>query len=257
MRISRLLTYPWPLRLAFTFKLRSWMRGFAREHYYQCVKSAATEARALGILEISVIEFGVAGGNGLVELEKICRYVLRETGVSIRSYGFDLGSGLPPPIDYRDTPWKWGEGWYAMDRAVLEARLESTKLVIGDCAITIKSFFHDFCPPPIGAVMFDLDYFSSTEQALEIFHKGEDVNYLPRIHCYFDDLGTIPSVGVPLAIANYNAKHARQRLEQNMRTAHLPDPYALGWKLFEHHDFDHPLYKRQIKQRAELPLTRR
>jgi hypothetical protein len=39
-----------------------------------------------------------------------------------------------------------------------------------------------------------------------------------------------------------------------MRTAHLPDPYALGWKLFEHHDFDHPLYESLIKQRAgELP----
>jgi hypothetical protein len=36
--------------------------------------------------------------------------------VDIELYGFDSGSGLPPPLDYRDMPHYFRAGLYEMDR---------------------------------------------------------------------------------------------------------------------------------------------
>jgi len=47
-------------------------------------------------------------------------------------YGFDSGSGLPPPRDYRDMPYYFRAGLYQMDRQALERNLKLAKLVIGD-----------------------------------------------------------------------------------------------------------------------------
>ena len=56
---------------------------------------AAAQARALGYTEVSLIEFGVAGGRGLLALEDIADVVSSMTGVRSCVYGFDTGSGLP------------------------------------------------------------------------------------------------------------------------------------------------------------------
>ena len=53
----------------------------------------------LGYDRISVIEFGVAGGNGLVALESCARQAAELSGVAIDTYGFDTGTGLPKPTD--------------------------------------------------------------------------------------------------------------------------------------------------------------
>src|SRR5213075_2807982 len=48
--------------------------------------SAAAVAAALGYERISVIEFGVAGGNGLVALESCARQAAELSGVAIDTY---------------------------------------------------------------------------------------------------------------------------------------------------------------------------
>lgn len=53
--------------------------------------------------KISAIEFGVDGGNGLLAMENIAQEVEKEVPVEFEIYGFDTGSGLPEPIDYRKT----------------------------------------------------------------------------------------------------------------------------------------------------------
>ena len=56
------------------------------------VLQAAHLAATLGIRRISVIEFGVAGGNGLVALERASERAEAESGVQIDVHGFDTGT---------------------------------------------------------------------------------------------------------------------------------------------------------------------
>ena len=76
------------------------------------VYNAGTLARNLGLRGITAIEFGVAGGNGLVALERIAQEVARHLSIEIAVYGFDTGEGMPDPADYRDLPYVWSRGFY-------------------------------------------------------------------------------------------------------------------------------------------------
>ena len=83
-----------------------------RPAYLVGVLAAAEQALAQGVSAISVIEFGVAGGEGLIALQNEAAAVESETGVEIKVYGFDMGPhGLPRFIgDYRDHPDAWQAG---------------------------------------------------------------------------------------------------------------------------------------------------
>jgi hypothetical protein len=54
--------------------------------------------KTLGHERISVIEYGVAGGNGLRMLEEHAKKIESILGVKIEVYGFDTGKGLPQPL---------------------------------------------------------------------------------------------------------------------------------------------------------------
>ena len=179
-----------------------------RPHYGFCVYHAALLAAMLGHRRISVIEFGVAGGNGLVNLEEHGCEVERVTGVACEIYGFDTGRGLPPPTDWRDLPYLWKEGFYDCDVERLRQRLSTAQLVLGDVAETVKDFVARN-PAPIGAVMVDLDLYSSTAAALKMF-QDPSVNCLPRVFFYLDDITGEPLqayneyTGELLAIREFN-----------------------------------------------------
>jgi hypothetical protein len=81
-------------------------------------------AKRLGHSKISVIEFGVAGGNGLVNLEMHVSEIEKLLNVEIDIFGFDTGGGLPPPKDYRDLPYYWKPGYFAMDEEKLRKKLQ-------------------------------------------------------------------------------------------------------------------------------------
>jgi len=155
--------------------------------YAHLVFEAAKAAMNLGIKRITVIEFGVAGGNGLVQLEDIGIKVERYTGVSIDVIGFDTGTGLPEITDYRDLPYVWQSGQYPMDIQLLKSRLEKANLVLGNISETLENFIVDFNPAPIAAISFDLDLYSSAKDALKLLQSHEKY-FLPRVLCYFDDI---------------------------------------------------------------------
>jgi hypothetical protein len=69
------------------------------------VYRAADLAHRLKVPAISVIEFGVAGGQGLFELEKLAQLMGAHFAVPISVIGFDTGTGMPDPVDYRDLPY--------------------------------------------------------------------------------------------------------------------------------------------------------
>src|SRR5262245_23699479 len=170
-----------------SYKNKLYYATLDRPPYGHCLLHAALLARKLGHSAMSAIEFGVAGGNGLIALEKHAAKVTGETGVAIMIYGFDTGHGMPPPRDYRDLPYLWTAGYFAMDVSKLKSSLKTSRLILGDVADTVRNFPGTERPPPIGFIVFDLDYYSSTVEAMKIFDT--DYKYLlPRVVCYVDDM---------------------------------------------------------------------
>ena len=208
---------------------------------------AAEEAAKLGYAGITAIEFGVAAGHGLLALERHAAEVSRITGVSIEIAGFDGGAGLPPPTDYRDAPFFWSEGSYPMDETLLRERLDRAELVIGDVSETVGKFLDDrrdaLLRNPIGFVSFDLDYWSSTVAALEVFRGDADL-CMPRVTCYFDDTPwTIEDVGEQRAIDDFNAETHGRKIRRPIGLR-LFVPFEPVWaeQIFQAHLFDHPKY---------------
>ena len=111
-----------------------------RAAYAFCLYYATLEAKRLGYSRISALEFGVAGGNGIIALQTYAREIKRELGIEVEIYGFDSGAGLPKPRDFRDVPYLWQTGFYPIDETKLRARLEGSQLVMGDVADTAKTF---------------------------------------------------------------------------------------------------------------------
>lgn len=222
------------------------MGAIERPHYAYIVYQAADLARRLGKDRISVLEFGVAGGRGLLNLEMQADRVKQITGVTVEVYGFDTGEGLPPPIDHRDLPNVWRAAHFRMDQEALRKRLRHAKLVLGNVTQTVPGFAESHSPAPIGAISFDLDYYSSTIDALRIFDLPAEFR-LPRVFCYFDDiyssdLGHVsPGAGVPLAINEFNSDVSRRVLSP---LTHLEFSYAPAkrWhrQIYSFADFGHP-----------------
>ena len=253
--LKDILAYPYPLRVALFRGLRRLRNKYSRSHYYYrtvfneverpeygyCIYRAAMLAKSLNQSRISIIELGVAQGSGLMSIEKHIKNIKREIDMEFDVFGFGLEVGLPKPEDYQDMPFKWWEGRFEMDTESLKKKLKHTKLILGDVKETIKTFF-DVYPDtaPIGAVFFDMDYYSSTRDSFALFRDSK--HYLPRVYCVFDDiLGTNEFIGELKAIKDFNDAHSKKKFAK---------PYGLFaerqhvWneKIFTFHDFDHDQY---------------
>jgi hypothetical protein len=234
----------------------------ARPAYGHCLLQSAMVAKKLGHTHISAIEFGVAGGNGLVALEDHALRVERETGVRVSVYGFDTGTGLPPPGDYRDLPYMWQEGYFAMDVPRLKTQLRSATLLLGPVENTLPAFFREREPSPIGFVSFDLDYYSSTRAALRVF-ESEPRFLLPRVACYFDDVvGDVQwayneFTGELLAIREFNEAHDAIKISRVRGLRFWRDRIPRLWheQIYVAHMFAHPEYGRPTSSVTQLPLA--
>jgi hypothetical protein len=194
-----------------------------------------------------VLEFGVAGGNGLRALEAAAASVESLFGVEIEVFGFDSGVGLPAPADRRDAPFALRGGEFSMDEARLRARLRRSELVLGPVTDTIGTFL-ERRPSPIGFAAFDLDYYSSTMQALAVM-DADPAHLLPRVFCYFDDLLWYPWTqfnGERAAIADFNAGHEHRKISPlcGLRYSLPGSEFKLPWPdlVYVAEMFDHPLY---------------
>ncbi len=129
-----------------------------------------------------------------------------------------------------------------MEKKKLPKRLARSKLVIGEVAQTLPSFVQTQDPAPTGAIVRDLDFYSSTKQTLKLFdfHRA---HVLPRTFTYFDDLIGNATVlyneytNVLLAISEFNKSHDEQQL---YKTTYLTaGPYAETWghQSYVYHDF--------------------
>jgi hypothetical protein len=234
-----------------SFEFRLALDALPRPAYGYGVYHAAQLAARLKIPEIAVLEFGVASGAGLVEMERVAAEVARVSPTRIKVYGFDTGVGLPEHSDYRDLPYIWRRGHYEMDVAAVKRRLRGAELVLGNVTATVPQFLAKL-DVPIGFISFDLDYYSSTTAAFGVF-DGPDSCYLPRVLCYFDDIVGSDSqlhcedVGELLAIAEFNRSPSGHRIRpiHGLSSKRLL-PSAWAPQMFAYHRFDHPRYSEYI-----------
>jgi hypothetical protein len=238
----------WKRKPVGSFDLRCRFDIFSRPAYAYGVQQGAYLASRLGLPAISVIEFGVAGGRGLVALEEIARLASRAYGVKIEVYGFDRAVGLPKTADFRDLPYTWEEGFFEMDVDELRSRLTEARLVLGDIADTVPTFVDTHDPAPVAFVSIDLDYYSSTVDALRIFDVPES-RVLPRVLCYFDDLVGEDHVlqndlvGEALAINEFNLDRKECKvLPVTGLSAKRVLPADWNDSMLAMHRFDHPNY---------------
>ena len=249
---ARIVQKAWRRKPLGSFELRCRLDIFERPNYAYGVYQGALLAKRLGLEAISVAEFGVAGGRGLIELEKVAREVAVVTGVRVEVYGFDRGKGLPEVSDYRDLPYTWRKGFFEMDVPELEQRLSAARLVIGDIADTVPTWLDRYSPAPLAFAAVDVDYYSSTADSLGVFDL-EPKSRLPRVMCYFDD--TVGEdhvlqnrhVGELLAIDEFNAAHPRTKIEP-IHGLRAKRDLPADWNdaMYAVHDFDHPQYDQYV-----------
>ena len=99
-----------------SFEFRLKINALKRMQYAYICFHAAKLGKKLGYKKISIIEYGVAGGQGLLILEEHIKEIEKFFDIEIDVYGFDTGEGLPDPIDYRDLPYHWKKGFYSMNQ---------------------------------------------------------------------------------------------------------------------------------------------
>lgn len=233
-----------------------------RPHYGYIGYHAAALASELGLSSVSLIELGVATGNGLLSLERHSQRIEDEIDVTVEIYGFDSGEGLPKPKDHRDLPYTWGEGDFDMDESQLRSTLGRSNLRIGDVAETIPKFVNENNHAPVGAVFVDLDYYSSTLVALEELFNLSDLFVLPRVPMYFDDVALgfltqyIPQIGARQAIKEFNADRTSEVIGKiQFSSAEQANTQIRPERLYSYHRFDHDEYTTHIGPRnKQIPF---
>ncbi len=240
--LLRLMGYEKPLRVAL-LKLFSLKYKSFRPHYETILLEASLEAKKLGYDEITILELGVAGGNGIISLEKYSKNIEKKLKIKINIFGFDTGKGLPDTNLKEDVPFIWKKGQFKIDKDKLEKKIKS-KIYFGDIKETIKDFAK-INPKNISAIFFDLDLYSSTKSFLENIEIWGSFT-TPRVYCYFDDLFHHNYIsnfnGELLAIKEFN--NVNKNFKIGTHIDHVADfkfPLAKNL-LYTFHNFNHKDY---------------
>jgi hypothetical protein len=220
--LSRIMEEP-PFRLLSYFLLKRFAKSTAtidrwgtvdRPHYFAGVLAAAKQAMSEGVPEISVFEFGVAGGNGLVALQECAETIEGETGVKIRVYGIRHGRGTARALRrLSGSSGPLASGRLPDGRAETAAETQAANsLVLGRIAATLPQFVAS-SPPPTGFIACDVDLYSSTKDVLQLLSlPGRRM--LRRVPMYFDDVDFIFNhrfAGELLAIEEFNRRTRSSR----------------------------------------------
>jgi tetratricopeptide (TPR) repeat protein len=231
-----------------------------RANYAYCLLKGARLASKLGVDRISVLEFGVAGGNGLLALEDYADVTKELLGVEIDVVGFDTGEGLYEPEDVRDMPYFFSAGNYAMDVPALRSRLRSAELILGDARETFADFL-DQDRPPIGAISFDMDYYSATVGVLSrMGDESKDDAFLPRVPLYFDDVVGKRNqdyndfTGELLAIQHFNEVSGTVKVAEDRYFRRLPLNLVWHHSMYLMHRFQHPHYETNVSAATSSSL---
>ena len=230
--------------------LRNGSVNLGKLNYALSLIHSVDQALMCGIGKITIIELGVGGGTGLLTLSKSAECLSSMFGIEFEIYGFDTGNGMPPSVDYRDHPELWKEGDFKMPRDLPIKLPPNVKLMLGNIKETIPNFVKDYSGSPIGFVAIDVDYYSSTVNSMPLFEMPE-INYLPAMPVYVDDVNTIlsysPWTGEALALSEFNQTHELRKFEEKHRCWGIDNFYVF-------HVFDHPIRTGTTKPKEPLNL---
>lgn len=232
-----------------------------RQQHAYAILTCADLALEMGVKEVTLVEFGVAAGAGILNICELAERVTRETGVRFRIYGFDTGKGMPPPESYRDHPEIYQQGDFPMNHEALQRSLpDNAKLVIGKISETVGPLLSSITEgAPIGFISIDVDFYTSTRDALAIL-DGSPGQYLPRIQMYLDDLEH-PShnswCGERLAVGEFNERNALRKIEQHAFLKSYRIFRNARWidHMFTVHVLDHPSRVTLVQERPATVLT--
>jgi hypothetical protein len=247
--ILRIICYEKPLRVVILKYLSLKYKTF-RPHYETILYQSCLEAKKLGYNEVSILELGVAGGNGIISLENYKKKIEKFLNIKITIYGFDNIEGLPEPKSYKDLPFLWKKGLFTLDKILLKKKIDS-QIICGDIENTLDEFV-TLSPKNISAIFFDLDYYSSTKSFLKQIKKLQ--NFLsPRVYCYFDDIFDVSYAicefnGERLAIKEFNEENNEIKIANTLdNICDFKFPFAKNM-LYLMHNFGHQDYNKYIGQ---------
>ena len=255
--ILRILGYDKPLRVAALKYLSLKFKTF-RPHYETILLESVIEAKKIGYKSVSILELGVAGGNGIIALEKYRENIQKLTNVEINIYGFDTGEGLPEIKNKFDSPFLWKKGDFKIiDRDNLNKKIKS-RIFYGEIKNTIDKFLESN-PENIIAIFFDFDLYSSTSDFLNQIDKLKKF-ICPRVYCYFDDVFNPNHLidehsGELLAIKEFNNKNTDIKIGKSLSNSN-DFKFPLGKdNLFMLHNFTHEMYDYYIGKENDTSLN--
>ena len=217
-----------------------------RFHHAYCLLEAAKYAKKINKKKITVIEFGVANGAGLLNIQKLSKEITKFMNIEFEIFGFDLEKGLPTIQDYRDHPELYSKDDFPMNmKNDLKKKLDpNVHLIIGDIKDTLPVLNNfNLEDQPIGFVSFDMDLYSSTKKSLELLNQKPSF-FLPLVYLYFDDLeysSHNSKSGELLAINEFNNLNDKRFIEKHtfLRTKRIFQRARWIDHIFYLHVFDH------------------
>jgi hypothetical protein len=242
------------------FRAREAAGLVSRPNYCYGMLRAADVAKYFGKRKVTVLEFGVASGNGLLNMIDNAREVTRETGVEVRVVGFDTGAGLPELGGYKDHPELWNGGDFAMeDRETLVKKIAGrAEIVWGDIRETLAGFMPTVDESaPIGFISVDVDIYSASKAALGCL-TGPPEHYNPAVSMYFDDVGFFFAnewAGELAAIAEFNNEQAQRKIGRDRSLPGRRPKKAEGWydAMYACHILDHEA-RQKPRDRGKLTI---
>jgi len=233
-----------------------------RPNYAYGLLRAADIAKYFGKKTVTVCEFGVASGAGLLNMIELAEIFRNETGVEFRIVGFDTGEGLPElQPGHKEHPEIWSDGDFVMeDRESLLKKIDGrAELVFGDVAETIDGFVDTLDKDaPLGFVSIDVDIYSATISALRVM-LGDPEKYCPAVSCYFDDIGFFFAnrwCGELSAIREFNDEHETRKIDNDRsltyRYAHLGQAWCAH--MYVCHHLGHP-DRNRARDREALTIS--
>lgn len=231
-----------------------------RQQYAFPILYAADAAKQYGYKAVTLVEFGVAGGAGLLNMCRIAERTRAATGIEFRVVGFDTGIGMPAPIDYRDLPESFQAGDFPMDVERLKRALpDFAELVIGDIGDTVPEFLRSpSVETPIGFVAVDVDYYSSAKKALRVL-QGPAQCYIPIVPVYLDDIGvdgSNPWTGELLAVGEFNRENDLRKIAPFtlLRSRRIFKNTQWIDRMFAAHIHDHALRSQTRRKQSQTIL---
>jgi hypothetical protein len=229
-----------------------------RNHYAYGLLNAADQALEAGLKSFTAVEFGVAAGEGLINMCSISARLEKATGVRVNIVGFDSGTRMPPPKDYRDHPEEFQAGDFPMNQDKLRSHLPpNCQVIVGPVRETVRDLLKNSVTEtsPLGFVAFDLDYYSSTKEAMALLEDTNPAKYLFLPVLYFGDV-VLPNynnwAGELLAINGFNAEHQLIKIEQYrfLRSRRMLKNARWIDQIYLLHLFDHPRLGQHREERS-------